>query len=50
MEYYIRLKALVFFKKTCFVDSQEHREDFKKLWGKEFKMLNLEKFYFLTPQ
>ena len=50
MEYYIRLKALVFFKKLVFCGFSRTQRRFKKLWGKEFKMLNLEKFYFLTPQ
>lgn len=50
IEYYIRLKASVFFKKLVFCGYSRTQRRFKKLWGKEFKMLNLDIFYFLTPQ
>jgi len=50
MEYYIRFKAFVFFKKLVFCGYSRTERRFKKLWGKEFKMLNLGRFYFLTLQ
>jgi len=50
IEYYIRLKALFFFKKLVFCGFSRTQRRFKKLWGKEFKMLNLGRFYFLTLQ
>lgn len=50
IEYYIRLKASFFLKKLVFCGYSRTLIRFKKLWGKEFKMLNLGRFYFLTPQ
>lgn len=50
IEYYIRLKASVFFKKLVFCGYSRTQRRFKKLWGMEFKMLNLGRFYYLTPQ
>ena len=50
IEYYIRLKALVFFKKLVFCGYSRTQRRFKKLWGKDFKILNLDRFYYLTLQ
>lgn len=50
MEYYIRLKAIVFFQKLVFCGYSRTQRRFKKLWGKDFKILNLGRFYYLTQQ
>lgn len=49
IEYYIRLKAFFLIKRLVFCGYSRTERSFKNLWGKEFKMLNFDKFYLLTP-
>ena len=46
-EYYIRFKALVFFKKLVFCGYSRTQRRFENM-GNDFKILNLDRFYYLT--